>query len=114
MIDLAYINDITDGDTETKKQIITLFINQSKEIESEMRKALEDNNIEALSKIAHLAKSTSRVVGLTEISESMEKLQNLAAESAGTDLYPALANHYLSNIGTVRDLLSNEIANMGS
>ena len=32
MIDLTYLNDITDGDVATKKQLIELFFTQADEI----------------------------------------------------------------------------------
>ncbi len=98
MIELSYLKDIAEGDRETENQLIELFIIQVEEIRQRFEKAFKDNNIDEIAKIAHLAKSTTKVMGITTVSENMQKLQHLAEKSESTSLYPTLVQSFYDNI----------------
>lgn len=112
IIDLTYLNDISDGDADTKRQLIDLFISQAGEIKERFNKAAESNNIVEIGRTAHLAKSTTKVMGINVISNAMKVLQDLAEEGRDTERYPQLIQIYLDNIPVAISELQQEISCM--
>ncbi len=112
MIDLAYLNDITDGDVATKKQLIELFFTQADEIKQRFIVAELSDNFDEIGRTAHIAKSTTRVMGINDIADRMELLQRLAENKETPDEYPALIKYYLDNIPTAIEELKVEVAKL--
>ncbi len=112
MIDLAYLNDITDGDVATQKQLIELFFTQADEIKQRFIVAELSDNFDEIGRTAHIAKSTTRVMGINDIADRMELLQRLAENKETPDEYPALIKYYLDNIPTAIEELKVEIAKL--
>ncbi len=112
MIDLTYLNDITDGDVATKKQLIELFFTQADEIKQRFIIAELSDDTDEIGRTAHIAKSTTRVMGLNDIADRMEQLQRMAENKETPDQYPALIKFYLDNIPTAIEELKVEIAKL--
>jgi HPt (histidine-containing phosphotransfer) domain-containing protein len=112
MIDLAYLNDITDGDVATQKQLIELFFTQADEIKQRFIVAELSDNFDEIGRTAHIAKSTTRVMGINDIADRMELLQRLAENKETPDEYTALIKYYLDNIPTAIEELKVEIAKL--
>ena len=112
MIDLAYLNDITDGDVATKKQLIELFFTQADEIKQRFIVAELSDNFDEIGRTAHIAKSTTRVMGINDIADRMELLQRLTENKETPDEYPALIKYYLDNIPTAIEELKVEVAKL--
>lgn len=98
MIDLTYLNDITDGDNATKRQLIELFFTQADEIKQRFIVAELSDNVAEISRTAHIAKSTTRVMGINDIADKMEMLQRLTERHELPEQYPALIKFYVDNI----------------
>jgi len=98
MIDLTYLNDITDGDKATKRQLIELFFTQADEIKQRFIVAELSDNVAEISRTAHIAKSTTRVMGINDIADKMEMLQRLTERHELPEQYPALIKFYVDNI----------------
>ena len=112
MIDLAYLDDITDGDVATKKQVIELFFTQADEIKQRFIVAELSDNVDEIGRTAHIAKSTTRVMGINDIAEKMERLQRMTENKETPDEYPALIKYYLDNIPAAIEELRVEIAKL--
>ncbi|MBQ4407906.1 MAG: Hpt domain-containing protein [Bacteroidales bacterium] len=112
MIDLAYLNDITDGDVATKRQLIELFFVQADEIKQRFIVAELSDDVDEIGRTAHIAKSTTRVMGLNDIADKMELLQRLSEKKETPDEYPALIKYYLDNIPIAIEELKVEIAKL--
>jgi len=112
MIDLAYLNDITDGDVATKRQLIELFFVQADEIKQRFIVAELSDDVDEIGRTAHIAKSTTRVMGLNDIADKMELLQRLSEKKETPDEYPALIKYYLDNIPIAIEELKIEIAKL--
>lgn len=112
MIDLTYLNDVTDGDVATKRQLIELFFAQADEIKQRFIVAQLSDNIDEISRVAHIAKSTTKVMGINNIAEKMEELQRMAEKKETPELYPALINYYLDEIPNAIKELRAEMAKM--
>lgn len=112
MIDLAYLNDITDGDVATQRQLIELFFVQADEIKQRFIVAELSDDVDEIGRTAHIAKSTTRVMGLNDIADKMELLQRLSEKKETPDEYPALIKYYLDNIPIAIEELKVEIAKL--
>lgn len=110
MIDLSYLNDITDGDMEAKNQIISLFFSQASEIMQRFEAARLAGDVEEIGQIAHLAKSTSRVMGITNVSDKMEELQHIVDRHEQPERYNELVDFYIKEIPAALDELRNAIS----
>lgn len=112
MIDLTYLNDITDGDVATKKQLIELFFTQADEIKQRFILSQLSDNVDEIGRTAHIAKSTTRVMGINDVADKMEQLQRLSEKKETPEMYPTLINYYLDNIPSAIDALKEELAKM--
>ena len=112
MIDLAYLNDITDGDVATKKQLIELFFTQADEIKQRFIVAQLSDNFDEIGRTAHIAKSTTRVMGINDVADKMAQLQRITENKETPEEYPALIKYYLDNIPTAIEELKVEIAKL--
>lgn len=112
MIDLTYLNDITDGDAEAKRQIISLFLTQAEEIMQRFDAARNTGDIDEIGRIAHLAKSTSKVMGISGVSEKMQELQLLADRHEQTERYDELINVYFNDIPVALDELRQVLGSL--
>ena len=79
--------------------------------ENEILFMLSDDTDE-IGRTAHIAKSTTRVMGLNDIADRMEQLQRMAENKETPDQYPALIKFYLDNIPTAIEELKAEIAKL--
>jgi HPt (histidine-containing phosphotransfer) domain-containing protein len=78
---LEYLDEISAGDIQFKKDLIKIFLNQIPEFISNMKKFYADNDLKALAKEAHTAKSSVLIFGMEETGASLKKLQLLAEEN---------------------------------
>jgi HPt (histidine-containing phosphotransfer) domain-containing protein len=112
MIDLTYLNDITDGDVATKKQLIELFFTQADEIKQRFILSQLSDNVDEIGRTAHIAKSTTRVMGINDVADKMEQLQRLSEKKETPEMYPTLIKYYLDEIPSAIDELKEELAKM--
>lgn len=112
MIDLTYLNDITDGDVATKKQLIELFFTQADEIKQRFILSQLSDNVDEIGRTAHIAKSTTRVMGINDVADKMEQLQRLSEKKEMPEMYPKLIKYYLDEIPSAIDALKKELAKM--
>ncbi len=111
-IDLAYLNDISGGDAETKIQLTQLFFDQVDEIKERFSKAMGSNDLEEIQKTAHLAKSSTRVMGANDIANKMVVLeQNIKQKTENFDYKPFI-NYFNDNIPCVIAELKAELSTL--
>jgi HPt (histidine-containing phosphotransfer) domain-containing protein len=84
-LDLSYLYSVTDGDKELIKELIEIFISQIPEFRKEFRTAFQNKDADALSKIAHKAKSSVAIMGLTELTQALKDLELEAKEKGFSD-----------------------------
>lgn len=112
MIDLTYLKDITDGDAEAQRQIITLFLSQADEIMSRFEEARKSGDVDEIGRIAHLAKSTSRVMGIIDVSDKMQELQLLADKHENAERYGELIDSYCTTMPVALEELKQVLSTL--
>ena len=93
--DLNYLKTMSGGDPKFIREMIDLFREQIQEYKSIMPDLLDKKDYDNLSKIAHKAKSSVAVMGMTEVADLLKELEILANDQKEVDRYESLVSHFL-------------------
>jgi len=83
------------GDAHFIAEMIALFKEQMGEYSALMPKLLSEKDYDGLSKVAHKAKSSVAVMGMSSVAELLKELEVLAHEEKETERYLGLINDFL-------------------
>lgn len=92
---LNYLKSMSGGDAGFIREMIYLFREQIDEYKSIMPELLEKMDYDNLSKIAHKAKSSVAVMGMTEVADLLKELEILATEGKEADRYESMVGYFL-------------------
>jgi len=87
LTNLKYLQDITEGDRESMREIIILFIEQVPEFIGNLKKHLAEENYIALGKEAHKAKSSVMIMGMESLGHDLKALQLATIAGTGIETY---------------------------
>ena len=108
--DLTYLNNMSGGSPEIVKEMIGIFIEQANEYLQDMPKYLEEKDYSSLGKLAHKAKSSISIMGMTDLAADLKTLELLAKESTDIESYPAFVEKFIfqtkSAIAELSDIAS--------
>jgi len=93
--DLNYLKTMSNGDSKFIREMITLFSEQIEEYKSIMPDLLQKKDYDGLSKIAHKAKSSVAVMGMSEAADILKDLENLAHDEKEVEKYESMINYFL-------------------
>jgi len=93
--DLNYLKTMSGGDSKFIREMIDLFREQIMEYKSIMPEMLQNKDYDGLSKIAHKAKSSVAVMGMTQVAELLKELEILTHEQKEVERYKPLITHFL-------------------
>ena len=93
--DLNYLKTMSGGDANFIAEMIGLFSEQVDEYSELMPRLLLEKDYESLSKLAHKAKSSVAVMGMTRVAELLKELEKLAHEGKMTERYEGMVNEFL-------------------
>ena len=93
--DLNYLKTMSGGDSKFIREMIDLFREQIMEYKSIMPELLQNKDYDGLSKIAHKAKSSVAVMGMTKVADLLKELEILAHEQKDMERCESLVAHFL-------------------
>ena len=93
--DLSYLKTMSGGDAAFIAEMIGLFREQVGEYAEQMPQLLREQEYDGLSKLAHKAKSSVAVMGMTGVADLLKELEKLAHEGKETDRYEGMVNEFL-------------------
>jgi HPt (histidine-containing phosphotransfer) domain-containing protein len=93
--DLNYLKTMSGGDSKFIKEMIDLFREQIDEYKSIMPELLQNKDYDGLSKVAHKAKSSVAVMGMTEVADLLKELELLSHKELEIERYESLIAHFL-------------------
>jgi HPt (histidine-containing phosphotransfer) domain-containing protein len=79
---------MTDGNPDLIKELIDIFISQADEYTSEMQELYTQSDWQALSRLAHKAKSSVAIMGMNELSEMLKDFELLSRDQKNVDKFP--------------------------
>ncbi len=91
-IDLAYTDQIADGDLEMKKVMIGMLLEDPVDEIQKMTRLTEEGNWDELRKVSHKMKSTLAFVGNTELTNTNKRVELLSKEEVQVEELPALVS----------------------
>jgi len=95
--DLNYLKTMSGGDDRFIAEMIGLFREQIDEYNDAMPRLVRDQDHQNLSRMAHKAKSSVAVMGMTSTSELLKELELLARDGKETGRYEGLVEEFLQN-----------------
>jgi HPt (histidine-containing phosphotransfer) domain-containing protein len=93
--DLNYLKTMSGGDSNFIREMIELFREQINEYKLIMPELLQEKKYNELSKVAHKAKSSVAVMGMSEAAEVLKELEILAQGGLQVEQYGAMINQFL-------------------
>ncbi len=108
---ISYLNDVAGENTRLVVEMIAIFIEQIPEFVDEMQNHLKSQNWKELGLVAHKAKSSVAIVGMTDLSEDMDVLQQLAKDGRNPEKYPALVENFIEQCRVAEQELKDYIEN---
>jgi len=83
------------GDDAFIREMINLFREQIDEYKKSMPELLRKKDYDSLSKMAHKAKSSVAVMGMSHVADQLKDLEILAHKEEEVDRYESLVNEFL-------------------
>ena len=87
-VDLSYLNEISDGDSEFVASILTTFLEECPKDLSGMKKGLDNGDLVSVGKLAHKNKSTLQLFGLLGLKQLAFDIEQTAKKDA---THPSIA-----------------------
>ena len=106
--DLNYLKTMSGGDAKFIQEMIELFREQVDEYKAIMPDLLEKQRYGDLAKVAHKAKSSVAVMGMTEVAENLKKLEIMAQGKENVDQYGDMISDFLEKSQLALEELKGE------
>ncbi len=106
LIDLSYLNEISDGSNDLINDLVDLFFKQIPEYQIALNNFYVKKDWDNLSRIAHKAKSAILMVGMKDLANELRKLEENAKEGKNINEYQEIITKFVreSNIA-VKELI---------
>jgi HPt (histidine-containing phosphotransfer) domain-containing protein len=88
--DLAYLNSISEGDEEFKKDMISTFLDTSSVYLADMKKYLASGDWKKVGDIAHSMKPSFTMLGMQGKKEIIQAIENSGRNNSNPGQLPAL------------------------
>ena len=110
--DLAYLKEVTGGETEFMKEMIAIFMEQVPEFIENMEKHHTNGDYIDLGKEAHKAKSSVLILGMNDLATKMKELQILTEKNEAVEAYPTYIEDFKTQCLGAVDELNREMDNL--
>jgi HPt (histidine-containing phosphotransfer) domain-containing protein len=109
-INTDYLQTVSGGDKEIITEIVDLFQQQIAEITTEMRGLFAKGEFYSLGLLAHKAKSSVAIMGMTDLATMLKTFELEGKESKNISAYESYINRYESEsneaVKELRDLIN--------
>lgn len=113
LINPAYLYSVAGDDPQMIGEIASMFKDQASEIYSEMKALHSRNDFKLLGMLAHKAKSSVAILGMSELAAMLKILEMSAKEGKETELFESYIEKFgkdtRSAITELDDLVSNRL-----
>lgn len=113
LINPDYLDSVAGDDPQIIAELVTLFIDQAAEIHSEMKDLNSRKEYTSLGMMAHKAKSSVGIMGMSELAGMLKTFEISAKEGKTTELYESYIEKFGEDtrlaIIELEDLVSNRL-----
>lgn len=107
--DLAYLKNMSGNNSALITEMIGIFTEQIREISEDMQQTLDRMEWESLSRVAHKAKTSVAIMGMSDLANSMKELEINAHKGTNQELYPELVSKFMMECAEAIEELQNYI-----
>lgn len=100
LIDLSYLNEISDGNNELIVDLVNLFFVQIPEYQNSLNDLYNKKDWYNLGRIAHKAKSAILMVGMKDLAAELKKLEENAKEEKNIHEYKEIIVKFVRDSNT--------------
>jgi HPt (histidine-containing phosphotransfer) domain-containing protein len=90
LIDLEYLEQLSEGDNDFTISMLSYFIDNTPGIISEMKQYYQEKDYKALRNVAHKFKPQLTFMGIKSIFQDVENIEQYAGTATNTDAIPGL------------------------
>ena len=87
MINLDYLNEISDGNNDLLRDLVEMFFEQIPEYQKLLTDLYDKKDWINLGRVAHKAKSAILMVGMNDLAQKLKKLEENAKEGKNINEY---------------------------
>lgn len=113
LINPAYLDSVAGDDAQIIAEIVTMFKDQASEMYSEMKELHTRKDFNLLGMMAHKAKSSVAILGMSELADMLKTFELSAKAGKETELYEFYIEKFgedtRSAIRELDDLVSNRL-----
>ena len=107
--DLTYLKKMTDENPELIQEMINIFTSQVDEYIGEMNSLYDLQNWNGLSRLAHKAKSSVAIMGMTNLAEMLKEFELYAKDHLHIEKYPEYIHRFTEDCSKACHELNNFI-----
>ncbi len=107
LTDLTYLNNMTEGNHELIQEMINIFTNQVDEYIVEINNLYNLQNWNGLSRLAHKAKSSVAIMGMTQLAEMLKEFEINAKDHLHIEKYPEYIHRFTQDCNAACEELNN-------
>ena len=112
-INTEYLDSVSGGDNDIIREIVVMFGEQVVETENQMKMLLAEKNYNALGLLAHKAKSSVAIMGMSDLAAMLKTFELQAKEGIETEKYESYINRFVLETGEamkeLNDLINNRL-----
>jgi len=111
-VDLSYLKNMSAGNKDLVLEMIDIFKNQVIEFSRLMDQHFRDKEYEQLGRLAHKAKSSILIMGLSGLAAELKNFENLAKAGEKTETYPVFIESFKKQTGEALAELDDVVKNI--
>ncbi len=93
-VDLSYLQEMSAGNQSLIREMITIFCEQVDEFSKGMEEHIEKQEYELLGKLAHKAKSSISIMGLSDLAGELKSLELMARSGKDPEKYILIVERF--------------------
>jgi HPt (histidine-containing phosphotransfer) domain-containing protein len=111
-IKTEYLESVAGGDRELILDLVTMFRDQSSEIAAEMRTLLKKNEYNALGMLAHKAKSSVAIMGMSDLAEMLKTFELETKGNQENEKFESYISRFEQETKGAVEELNNFVSNL--
>jgi len=112
LINTDYLQSVSGGDKTIIAELVELFRDQISEITSEMRTLLSKGDFPSLGLLAHKAKSSVAIMGMSDLASMLKTFELEGKDGKNRENYEGYINRYEKESNEAVSELNDFISNM--
>lgn len=111
-INLSYLLEVTEGNKDLIIELIEIFKSQVPEFTELFNSYMNDSNWYQLGLVAHKAKSSVAVIGMSKLADDLKNLETLSKNAEKIDTYQAYIDDFIESTKFAVEELNDYINNL--